>query len=383
MNFLQTGLVISQLQSKSGKRRGGTLVLILLMLPALIILGGFAINWAQMQLVQTEMQIATDTAARAANRVYVMTGRLDLALEAAQGIADKNLVANQPLKLSANDFSLGTSVRSQAEKRYEFTPNLENANALRLKIHKSDSSPSGPVKLLFPMYKGIDSVDLMREAISTQLELDIALVIDRSGSMAYAANEKAAFPPNPKSAGKGWAFGHSVPNNSRWLDTIKAVEVFLQELKNSPHNEQVSLATYADSSKTDTALTSDYGSIVAALTPYSKSFKSGGTNIGDGLKAGVNTLAKGKNVRPWATKVVILMTDGIFNEGPKPTTVAEAAAKQGIMIFTVTFSDEANKKEMLSVAEIGGGKHFHAKTADDLVLVFQEMGKMMPTLLSY
>lgn len=78
-------------------RRGGTLFLILISIPVLIVLGGFAINWAQLQLVQTEMQIATDTAARAANRVYMTTGRLDLAVDAAQGIANKNLVANKPL----------------------------------------------------------------------------------------------------------------------------------------------------------------------------------------------------------------------------------------------------------------------------------------------
>jgi hypothetical protein len=76
------------------------------------------------------------------------------------------------------------------------------------------------------------------------------------------------------------------------------------------------------------------------------------------------------------------MTDGIFNAGPNPIGVSESIAKQGVMIFTVTFSNEANKKDMIRVAEIGGGKHFHANSSKDLVLVFKEMAKMMPTLLS-
>lgn len=233
------------------------------------------------------------------------------------------------------------------------------------------------------MLNGLDQVNISREAISTQLELDIALVIDRSGSMAYSASEKAAFPPNPKAAGNGWAFGQRVPDNSRWLDTVSAVNVFLEELNNSPHNEQVSLSTYADNGKSDAELTNNYKAIIDALNPYSNTFSSGGTNIGDGLRAGVNSLVSGKKSRPWATKVVIVMTDGIFNAGPNPTSVAESIAKQGVMIFTVTFSNEANKKDMIRVAEIGGGKHFHANSSQDLILVFKEMAKMMPTLLSY
>jgi len=363
-------------------RRGGTLFLILMFIPVLLLLGGYAINWAQLQLVQTEMQIATDTAARAANRVYMTTGRLDLALDAAQGVANKNLVSNKPLILRASDFDLGVSARYGVDKRYQFVPSNENVNALRLTVNKSSGSPSGPVQLVFPMLNVRGEVSMSREAISTQLELDIALVIDRSGSMAYSANEKAAFPPNPKAAVDGWAFGQRVPDNSRWLDTVSAVNVFLEELSNSPHDEQVSLSTYADKGKADTELTNNYDAILNALDPYSIRFNSGGTNIGDGLKAGVNSLVKGKKSRPWATKVLIVMTDGIFNAGPNPIGVSESIAKQGVMIFTVTFSNEANKKDMIRVAEIGGGKHFHANSSKDLVLVFKEMAKMMPTLLS-
>jgi hypothetical protein len=310
------------------------------------------------------------------------TGRLDLALDAAQGVANKNLVSNKPLILRASDFDLGVSARYGVDKRYQFVPSNENVNALRLTVNKSSGSPSGPVQLVFPMLNVRGEVSMSREAISTQLELDIALVIDRSGSMAYSANEKAAFPPNPKAAVDGWAFGQRVPDNSRWLDTVSAVNVFLEELSNSPHDEQVSLSTYADKGKADTELTNNYDAILNALDPYSIRFNSGGTNIGDGLKAGVNSLVKGKKSRPWATKVLIVMTDGIFNAGPNPIGVSESIAKQGVMIFTVTFSNEANKKDMIRVAEIGGGKHFHANSSKDLVLVFKEMAKMMPTLLS-
>ena len=364
------------------RRRGAVLVLILIFLPVLVILCGFAINWAHIQLARTELQVAVDASARAANRVYVATGDLNQAVAAAQRVADNNLVDRHRLVLSKDDFELGASVRNQFESRYEFTPGDRNANALRLTVNKESESPSGPVNLVFPVLNGSRQVNISASAISTQIELDIALVIDRSGSMAYAADEKAVYPPIPKAAPAGWYFGDPVPPKSRWLDTITAVRVFLTELNKSPQNERVSLITYADSARLDLDLTGDYARIVSALDNYSKQFNSGGTNIGGGLARANNNLATSKQARPWATKVIIVMTDGIHNTGSNPVTQATDIAKNGVMIFTVTFSAEANQSTMKRVAEIGGGTHYHAKSAKDLQVVFEEIAKKMPTLIT-
>ncbi len=367
---------------QSQPRRGAVLVLIVIFLPVLAILCGFAINWAHLQLAQTELQVAVDASARAANRVYVATGDMQAALAAAQGLADKNLVDNKKVNLQMSDFELGTSVRNKFESRYEFIPGDTNANALRLTVRKSDQSPAGPVTLFFPVLNGNRQVNIRASAISTQIELDVAVVIDRSGSMAYAADEKAQYPPIPKAAPPGWFFGDPAPPKSRWLDTVSAVQVFLKELQMSPQNERVSLVTYADSGKLDLDLTGDYPKILSALSVYSKTFNSGGTNIGRGLAVANNNLATSKHARPWATKVIIVLTDGIYNVGPKPIAEAEKIAKNGVMIFTVTFAAEANQADMKKVAQIGGGLHFHAKSAKDLQDVFQEIAKRMPTLIT-
>jgi Ca-activated chloride channel family protein len=52
------------------------------------------------------------------------------------------------------------------------------------------------------------------------------------------------------------------------------------------------------------------------------------------------------------------------------------------MIFTVTFSDEANQAAMQQVASIGLGKHFHAPNAASLIAVFGEIAKFLPTLIT-
>ena len=70
-----------------------------------------------------------------------------------------------------------------------------------------------------------------------------------------------------------------------------------------------------------------------------------------------------KNVRPFAVKTMVVMTDGLHNSGGDPVAAAKKAAKKNITINTVTFSTEADFARMKAVAEATGGKHFHAADA--------------------
>ena len=78
----------------SGFRRGATMVLVVILLPALFALASFAINVAHMESLNTELQIATDAAVRAAGRAYADTGDKNIALAAAQTAASKNKIGN-------------------------------------------------------------------------------------------------------------------------------------------------------------------------------------------------------------------------------------------------------------------------------------------------
>lgn len=370
-------------KTRSITRSGAAIVFILFVMIAMLILAAFAINLAHIQLVRAEMQIATDAAARAASKVYTSSGDMNLAITAAQSLSDKNLVNSAPLKLQQSDFSFGVSTRNSLEQRYQYQNGGSDPNALHLRVVKNQGSPSGPIKLAFPSFGSTQFADMFAETIVTQVELDIALVVDRSGSMAYSAQEKAAYPPNPSAAPPGWDFGSPVPSPSRWLDTVNAVEVFLDELKRSPQRERVTLATYAGSAVIDHDLTEDYGSPIEALAKYSASFNSGDTNISAGMQIAADQLSKSANARPWATKVLVVMTDGIHTQGNNPKTAAESIAKNGVMIFAVTFSAEANQSVMRDVAAAGGGIHYHAKNAEDLAKVFREVARNMPTLISH
>jgi len=371
-----------RLPPTSQPRAGGILVLLLMLSVIIIILGAFAINLAHLQLVRTEMQVASDASARAANRMFANSRDFQAAQEIAQRVANENPVNSRPLVLRSQDFELGTSTRTRLDQRYQYTPGGAHPNSIVLRTEKSAATPSGPVELIFPGFLGTNTASVSMESKSTQVELDIALVIDRSGSMAYAADEPARFPPYPRAAPPGWDFGQPVPDPSRWLDTVDGIRVFLEELDRTPQLEHVSLITYSTNARIDLQPTSNYSRFQPILDRYSNNFQSGHTNIGMGLRQAGNSLVKSSQARPWAVKVIVLMTDGLENRGPNSITEARRLADDGLMIFTVTFSDEANQNRMREVANIGGGRHYHATSGDDLRRVFRDIGRRMPTLVT-
>jgi len=139
--------------------------------------------------------------------------------------------------------------------------------------------------------------------------------------------------------------------------------------------------TYNSRSKVEVKLTGDYSKIPKAMDAYSRKFCEGATNIHAGINSGVNALADAK-ARPWATKVIIVLTDGKHNTGPNPVRAASRAFKNGITIYTITFSDDAEKKRMRRVAKKGGGKHFHAARTSDLNGAFRKIANSLPSLLT-
>ena len=364
------------------QRCGATLTLLAIMLPVILILAAFAVNVTYMELNRTELQIATDAAARAAGRRFAMTGDVNLARAEGQAAAAKNEVARQGLTLADSDFVFGTSLRSSLDQRYVFTPSGGQINAVRVTGRRSAGSPDGPIRLLFPNMLGRSTFEPEQQAVSSQIELDVALVIDRSGSMAFAANEKSSGNSTPKAAPRNWDFCDAAPPKSRWLDTVSAVDIFLDELNRTPVAERVSLASYSTTASIDRQLTTDYASIRSGMDVYTKKFCGGSTNVGGGMQQGLNTLKHATLARPWASKVVVVMTDGIHNTGTDPLSVARTAGASGIMVYTVTFSNEADERRMRSVADAGHGKHYHAADGAELRKAFREIANSLPTLLT-
>ena len=369
------------LQTKC-QRRGTIMALVAGLLPVIVALAAFFINVAYMELCRTELRIATDSAVRAGGRELATTGDVTLAKAKARDAAGRNLVAGAPLQLADDDFRFGLSIRGEMNSRYAFQVNGTSPNALQLRGKRTAASADGAVRLFFPNVLGLGTFEPVQEAVSTQIELDIVLVLDRSGSMAYAASESVgdgSVPPY--SAPAGWVFGDAAPPDCRWRDAVAATQAFLAELDTASHVEKVGLATYNHDSSVDVLMTYDPAEILAALDVYTQSFDQGATNIGDGIHAGLQTLFDGGS-RSWASKVIVLMTDGNHNTGTNPVSSAYAAKGDNVTIYTITFSDEANTSDMKNVANITHGAHYHADNASELTQAFRDIAAGLPTLLT-
>jgi Mg-chelatase subunit ChlD len=294
-----------------------------------------------------------------------------------------NPVAGKTMTLVDSDFTVGTSDRATSGSRYNFTPGGVSPNALKVNIVRNASNVNGTIPLLLPSTLARADFDFTKFSVSTRVEVDVAFVVDRSGSMAYASNEPAVYPPVPAAAPAGWFFGDPAPTPSRWRDLAFAANFFLTEMETSVLYENCSLVTYGENASIDVGLTGTYTGIRSGIDRYTNAFPSGRTNIGDGLFQGLSSLA-GSGARNYASKVIVLMTDGIRTPGlgPDPVSIATMAADQGVVVFTVTFAAEADQAGMQAVAAAGNGKHFHASDAATLATVLQTIVRMLPTILT-
>ena len=195
--------------SKLSNRRGAVIPLFAVLLPVLLIFCGFAINLAYMQVVSTEMKIATDCAAHAGGRAMSVsqedgTGktlqeRRDLAIEAgidkAEELAGINRILGRQLSVGGQgsgrdiEIGFGRSIRgNNGFGMYEYTqiPDSEVASGAS-RPSSLHVSANLDVQLPFRVLStgGTNSFSPSRRSVATQVDRDVALVLDRSGSMLH------------------------------------------------------------------------------------------------------------------------------------------------------------------------------------------------------
>ncbi len=116
------------------------------------------------------------------------------------------------------------------------------------------------------------------------------------------------------------------------------------------------------------------------LQAYSLAFPGGATNIGDGMRAGYDSLF-GVNSRPHAAKLLLVMTDGRHNVGTPPKNRALELKYGNVLMYSVTFSNEAEIPRMQEASAMTGGRNIHAATRAQLIQAFEELARALPSLL--
>lgn len=366
----------------SRKPRGAMLVLIAITIPLFLIMAAFTVDVAWMQLVRTQLRTATDAACRAGAKELSLSQDEDAARARAKEAALRNLVAGEPLELADADIEIGEAAQSSSSSRFTFSIGGSRLNAVRVNGKRTDDSLTGPVDLMFAGVLGIRVFEPQQTATSVLLDRDICLVVDRSGSMMRSLTGTSTptdtcDPPHP--------------TLSRWGALSIAVAAFLDELENTNQDEHVALVSYSSDhtecgrdyriSEINSDLVRDYAVIRNEMGRIGSAPVKGFTAISAGIDDGVRVLT-GPNVRPYAVPTMVLMTDGIQNRGREAVLAARDAADQGIVIHTITFSDEADIARMEDVANATGGRHFHAEDQAELIRVFREIAATLPVMLT-
>lgn len=158
--------------------------------------------------------------------------------------------------------------------------------------------------------------------------------------------------------------------------------------------DKIGLVIFSGESFTQCPLTTDQAVLVNLLREVKSGMIEDGTAIGLGLANAVNRLkdSQGKS------KVIILLTDGINNQGSiDPIMAAELAKTFGIRVYTIGVGSygeapypvmtpfgmqlqkmpvEIDEEVLQQIAILTGGKYFRATDNDKLSQIYQEIDQL-------
>ncbi len=198
--------------------------------------------------------------------------------------------------------------------------------------------------------------------------IDIVIALDISGSM--LAED---FKPNRLEAAKA--------------DAIKFIS--------GRPNDRIGLVVFSGESFTQCPLTTDHAVLINLINDVKQGMIEDGTAIGLGLANAVSRLKESTA----KSKVIILMTDGVNNQGEiPPLTAAEIAKTLGIRVYTIGVGSEGkapypvidmfgqkryqqmdveiDEDVLTQIAHLTDGKYFRATDNKRLEQVYQEIDKL-------
>ena len=365
------------------KRDGAIIVLFAILLPVLVLILGFTVDYAYIQRSRNEVRVLSDLAVKAAADTLARTGGdEEAALAAARVVSENNTVAGKNITLNRDDIIFGRSYR-QPDGSYQYFAGDTPANAVQVIARRDASTAEGSISSFFGAFYNRPTFDVAQQAQATFRDVEIMLVLDRSGSMksnlvvstnTMTTAERRCLIPSP---------------TSRWIALDSAIDVFIKELRATPVRERIGMVTFSENSNRgcngenvsiervtlETPLNKNLHLVTLEMNRLKQEIWFGGTNITAGLQeARLHFAEQGEeNVE----KVIICLTDGIHNADAvafeQPSEEATTCRDEGITVHTITFSDEANQAEMILTAQNGGGSHFHAPDQESLEQIFRDL----------
>ena len=161
------------------------------------------------------------------------------------------------------------------------------------------------------------------------------------------------------------------------------------------YGDRIGLVAFAGEAFTQSPLTTDQSTLQTLLARIRSGLIEDGTAIGNGLATAINRLRESDA----KSKVIILLTDGVNNQGQiAPMTAAEIAKAQGIRVYTIgvgtegmapypaidmfgnlTFVNqkvEIDEKTLTAISDMTGGKYFRATDKAKLKAIYDEINQL-------
>jgi Ca-activated chloride channel family protein len=181
---------------------------------------------------------------------------------------------------------------------------------------------------------------------------------------------------------------------------LEAAEELAIKFIDSRPNDRIGLVIFSGESFTQCPLTSDHAVIKNLFSGIKLGMLADGTAIGNGLATSVSRIKDSQA----KSKVVILLTDGVNNQGSvAPITAAEIAKAYGIRVYTIGLGTTGkalsfagiypdgsyayeymdvviDEKTMTEIADMTGGKYFRATDNDKLKDVYKEIDRLEKTI---
>ena len=191
-----------------------------------------------------------------------------------------------------------------------------------------------------------------RPAATALGPLNIALVLDRSGSM------------------------HGDP----FRNMLMAAETFVGQLRDG---DRVSIVAFSDGvylAAPPVIIDGNTRNLVIASVRTLND--GGGTNLGGGFLAGLAQVFGAFN--PWQVNQVVLFSDGQPNIGITSSSelarIAARAAESGVAVTTIGFGMEHDELLMQGMADASGGNYYYVDSPGDMSRIFQqEAGAILRT----
>jgi Ca-activated chloride channel family protein len=182
---------------------------------------------------------------------------------------------------------------------------------------------------------------------------------------------------------------------------LEAAKDVAKDFIDSRPNDRIGLVIFSGESFTQCPLTSDHAVIKNLFENIKTGMLSGGTAIGNGLATGITRIKDSKA----KSKVVILLTDGVNNQGSvAPITAAEIAKQFGVRVYTIgvgttgkaltptgmiypdgtleyAYADvDVDEKSLTEIATMTGGKYFRATDNEKLKDIYKEIDRLEKTI---